>query len=171
MRKKTFINLCSAQTKAKQRNSTKQARLFELAFAARRGSFFHFRKKNINRVWKSRWSQFVESLGLEALALLFSSQAQIRERVGFSRKGKRFFLVPFLEPIRGCVKGLLTEKQSLHVLLTCVRQADYKVWIALPKHKTRLPTAALFLRLAKQFKLYRQLAERKREGREGTTFP
>ena len=68
---------------------------FELAFAVYRSSFSHFRKKNINRVWKSRWSQFVESLGLGAIVLLFSSQAQSRERVGFSRKGKRFFLVPF----------------------------------------------------------------------------
>ena len=47
--------------------------------------------------------------------MILHSRAQSRERVGFSRKGKRFFLVPFLEPIRGCVKGLLTEKQSLHV--------------------------------------------------------
>ena len=78
-----------------QRNNTKQARLFELAFAVRRGGVFHFRKQNVNRVWKSRWSQFVESLGLGAVALLFNLQAQSRERVGFSRKGKRFFLVPF----------------------------------------------------------------------------
>ena len=28
---------------------------------------------------------------------------------------------------RGCVKGLLTEKQSLHVFLTNVRKADHKV--------------------------------------------
>ena len=71
--------------------------------------------------YKFSKSQFVESLGLGAVALFFDSLTQSRERDGFSRKGKRFFLVPFLEPIRGCVKGLLTEKQSLHVLFTYVR--------------------------------------------------
>ena len=92
-----------------QRNSTKQARLFELAFAARRGGVSHFRKKNINRVWKSRWSQFVEFLRLGAIVLLFSSQAQSRERVGFLRKGKRFFSFPSLSRFGDVWRGYLRK--------------------------------------------------------------
>ena len=45
--------------------------------------------------YKFSKSQFVESLGLGAVALFFDSLTQSRERDGFSRKGKRFFLVPF----------------------------------------------------------------------------
>ena len=85
-----------------QWNSTKQARLFELAFAARRGSFFHFRKKNFNRVWKSRWSQFVEFLGLGALALPFNSRAQSGWWGEISKRGEA---APPASPFR-CRWGL-----------------------------------------------------------------
>ena len=45
--------------------------------------------------YKFSKSQFSESLGLGAVALTLRSLAQSRERDGFLRKGKRFFLVPF----------------------------------------------------------------------------
>ena len=51
----------------------------------------------------------------------------IKRKGWILKEGKEIFLFPFLEPIRGCVKGLLTEKQSLHDLFTYVRQADHKV--------------------------------------------
>ena len=51
---KTFINLYLAQTKLKQRNETKQARLFELASAIYGSGVANFRSQNVNRVYKLR---------------------------------------------------------------------------------------------------------------------
>ena len=103
--KETFITLCSAQTKAKQRNSTKQARLFELAFAVYGGSVSHFCKQHVNRVWKSRWSQFVESLGLEAVALLLNSREQIKIRWEILKREEKSPSFPFSWAGRGSVRA------------------------------------------------------------------
>ena len=61
--------------------------------------------------YKFSKSQFVESLGLGAVALFFDSLTQSRERAGFSRKGKRFLFFP-----------LRAMRASPHCTEKCVRQ-------------------------------------------------
>ena len=69
------------------------------------GSFSHFRKKNFNRVWKSRWSQFVEFLGLGALALLLNSREQIKIRWEILKREEKSPSFPFSWAGRGSVRA------------------------------------------------------------------
>ena len=68
--------------------------------------------RRISRAWSTHFA--------------FPLAGAIKRKGWILKEGKEIFLFPFLEPIRGCVKGLLTEKQSLHVLLATVRQTDGK---------------------------------------------
>ena len=123
---------------------------FELASAVYRSGILYFRKRNVNRVWKSRWSQFSESLGLGALILVLHSRAQSRGGDRYIRKGRRYFSASFLYRSGECEGGYCRDSSPL-TSFTQVRQANNKVWNAFPISESRNSTVRGYLRKSSPF--------------------
>ena len=140
--KEMFINLCSAQKKLN--SETVQSKLVSSSLLLLPGgAAFSISARKTSIVSESH-AEVNSSNFLGLKHSLCLSAHEHKSEKGWDTQGReRVIFFPPLCRSGECEGGYCRDSSPL-TSFTCVRQADYKVWIALPKHKTRLPTAALF---------------------------